>query len=65
MPDILSIADVAEALGVGLSTVRYWIKVGEVACLDLSGDRRLIPKQQIVDLMARANARRRSCGAAS
>ena len=44
MPDVLSVADVAEALGVGISTVRYWIKVGEVVTLDLSGDRRLIPK---------------------
>lgn len=64
MPDVLSPADVAEAFGVSLSTVRRWIKVGELVTLDLSGDRRLIPKQQIRDLIDKAGRRRRDCGEA-
>lgn len=63
LPDVLSPADVAEALGVSLSTVRRWIKVGELVTLDLSGDRRLIPKEQIRDLIEKAGAKRRGCGA--
>lgn len=62
LPDVLSPADVAEAFGVSLSTVRRWIKVGELVTLDLSGDRRLIPKEQILDLIAKAGAKRRNCG---
>ena len=64
LPDVLSIADVTEALGVGRKTVRYWIQVGELTTLDLSGDRRLIPKAQILDLIEAANAKRRRCGEA-
>lgn len=64
LPDVLSIAEVAEAFGVGLSTVRYWIRVGEIVTLELSGDRRLIPKAQIYDLIDKAGAKRRNCGEA-
>lgn len=64
LPDVLSVDDVAEALGVARSTVRRWIRSGELPTLDLSGDRRLIPKQALLDLVAEANGRRRKCGAA-
>jgi excisionase family DNA binding protein len=64
LPDLLSIAEVAEALGVGAATVRNWLNSGELVSLDLSGDRRLLPKQQIRDLIDKADARRRNCGEA-
>lgn len=64
LPDVLSVKEIAEALGVGLSTVRYWIKVGELVTLPLSGDRLLIPKEQILDLIDKAGRRRRDCGEA-
>ena len=64
MPDVLSVSDIAEALGVGRSMVYYWIRVGEIVALDLSCDRRLIPKTQILDLIERAGRKRRRCGEA-
>lgn len=63
LPDVLSIAEAAEALGVSPAMVRYWLRHGELASLELSGDRRLIPKEQIRDLIAAANAKRRKMGA--
>ena len=64
LPDVLSVAEVAEAMGVGKTTVRYWMKIREVCPLELSGDRVLIPKQQILDLIDKAGAKRRNCGEA-
>lgn len=63
-PDVLSMQDVAEVLGVSVNTVRRWIRYGEIATLDLSGDRRLVPKTQILDLIEKAGRKRRSCGEA-
>jgi excisionase family DNA binding protein len=62
LPDVLSVAETAEALGVAPATVRYWVRKGEIATLDLSGDRRLIPKRQIIDLIEAAGRKRRKCG---
>lgn len=64
LPDLLSIAEAAEALGVGRTTVRNWLDAGELVSLTLSGDRRLLPKQQIRDLIEQAGAKRRNCGEA-
>lgn len=64
MPDVLSMQDVAELLGVSLNTVRRWIRYGEIATLDLTGDRRLVPKTQILELIERAGRKRRQCGEA-
>ena len=64
LPDLLSIAEAAEALGVGKTTVRNWLDAGELVSLELSGDRRLLPKQQIRDLIDKAGAKRRNLGEA-
>jgi excisionase family DNA binding protein len=63
LPDVLSVSEVAEALGVGSSTVRRWISVGELAPLPLSGDRLLVPKVQLLELIEKAGSGRRRYGA--
>jgi excisionase family DNA binding protein len=60
----LTIADTAALLGVSESTVRRWLRTGELVDTGLSGDRRLIGADQILDILARAKARRRNCGEA-
>jgi excisionase family DNA binding protein len=62
MPDVLSVRDVAEVLGVSTKTVYGWIGSGELATLDLSGDRRLVAKEQILELIAEAGRKKRTCG---
>lgn len=58
----LSIAETAEVLGVGKTTVRNWLDAGELVALDFSGGRRIIGTDQILTKLAAANGRRRNCG---
>lgn len=60
----LSIRETAEVLGVGESTIRTWLSVGELVPLDFSGGRVLIGTDQILTKLAAANGRRRNCGEA-
>ena len=64
MPDVMTVDEAAAALRVSPAMVRRWIRVGEIVPLDLSGDRRLSPKEQILTLIAEAGKKRRKCGAA-
>lgn len=60
----LTVRETAELIGVSESTVRRWLSTGELVDAGLSGDRRLIGSDQIIDILARAAARRCNCGEA-
>lgn len=51
--DFVTVAEVAEALGVTTRTVRYWCAAGVIACCQASpGGKRLIP---VADLIRRTD----------
>lgn len=57
LPDVITRRQAAAALGVSIATVRTYESAGYLHPLDLPGDRVLIPKHQILAVIAAANAR--------